>query len=86
VDLQGNYIDSIALTIEDFESGVIYEDEWATKLNLSLVISGRPLFPNELDVAVVGNLGGIGGFRQRFDKDVFYRREWISLDHPRISD
>jgi hypothetical protein len=59
IDLQGNFIDSIALTIEDFQS--IYHppphDDWATKLNLSLVFRGRSLFPNELALAIVGPLG-----------------------------
>jgi hypothetical protein len=59
VDLQGNYIDSIALTVEDFES-VYYipphYDEWNTKLNLSLVFRGRLLYPNEVDLAHVGPL------------------------------
>jgi hypothetical protein len=63
VDLQGKYIESIALTIEDFES--VFdprEDNVGTTLNISLVFSGRPLFPNELDLAVVGNLGGTGHY------------------------
>jgi hypothetical protein len=63
VDLQGNYIDSIALTIEDFES--VYDPryyQWNTKLNLSLVFRGRPLFPNERDLAVVGPLGKMIGY------------------------
>jgi hypothetical protein len=64
VDLQGNYIESIALAIEDFESAAFHPppDEVATKLNLSLVIRGRPLFPNELDLATVRNLGKLTGY------------------------
>jgi hypothetical protein len=55
VDLQGNYIETIALTIDDFES-VYYPtlDDWSTKLNLSLVFRGRPLFRNENDLAIYG--------------------------------
>ena len=63
VDLQGNYIDSVALTMTDYER--VYhpppEDDWATKLNLSLVFRGRPLFSNVLDLAVVGPLGKRSG-------------------------
>jgi hypothetical protein len=64
VDFHGNYIDSIALTIKDFER--MYKppprDDWASSLNLSLVFNGRPLLPNELDIAVVGPLGKMRGY------------------------
>jgi hypothetical protein len=63
VDLHDNYIDSIALTIEDFES-VYYPTHnlWKTGLNLSLVFSGRPLLPNELDLAIVRPIGRISRY------------------------
>jgi hypothetical protein len=52
------------------------------------VFSGRPLFPYELDLAVVGKTGRDEWLhRLRFDKDdVFYRLEWIALGHPGIHD
>jgi hypothetical protein len=55
IDLQGNYIDSITFTIEDFQSTYYPppHEDWSTKLNLSLVFRGRPLFPDELALAVV---------------------------------
>jgi hypothetical protein len=57
------------LTIEDFKSAVVYEDEMATELNISIGDRGRPLVPNDAAVAVVGPLRGTGGdASQQFDK------------------
>jgi hypothetical protein len=88
VDLQGNYIESIALTIEDIERNVFCSPaeqvDYCTKLNLSLVFSGRPLFPNELDLAVVGNLEGITGYVVQNSTRVYFTAlngsRWATLE------
>jgi hypothetical protein len=89
VDLQGNYIDSIALTITDFES--VYHDhpthdgEWNTGMNLSLMFRGRPLLPHELDLAVVRPRGRISGYTDNNLTTMYFSAvhgsRWATLEY-----